>query len=398
MASQEGLRQSSLSHSAFQKRTESQSADYEESLKQWLTLSLVPGMSSRQFNFLLDRFGSPQAILNTRKQSLIQAGLNQQIASTIFQHGLRFGKTLDDKIAGALRWLEGKHHKLLTRFSTDYPEFLSRIPDPPPVLYLKGDPSLLHRPQLAMIGSRNPSGGGRRNARMFASELARAGLTITSGLAMGIDAESHKGALGHLGSTIAVLGTGIDRIYPAMHKEIFHHVAEQGLLVSEFPLGTPPLKMNFPRRNRIISGLSMGVLVVEAGLKSGSMITARYALEQGREVYAIPGSIHNPVARGCHKLISEGARLVEKAGDIFEECGSLLETVMQQTTETSQSEKNLDPVMQQILSLMGYDLVQPDQVILETGLASEQVIAALSNLELQGLIQREGSGYILTRA
>jgi len=142
----------------------------------------------------------------------------------------------------------------------------------------------------------------------------------------------------------------------------------------------------------------MGVLVVEAGLKSGSMITARYALEQGREVYAIPGSIHNPVARGCHKLISEGARLVEKAGDIFEECGSLLETVMQQTTETSQSEKNLDPVMQQILSLMGYDLVQPDQVILETGLASEQVIAALSNLELQGLIQREGSGYILTRA
>lgn len=249
-----------------------------------------------------------------------------------------------------------------------------------------------------MVGSRNPTGSGRRNARMFAGELARAGLTITSGLAMGIDAESHTGALGHQGSTIAVLGTGIDRIYPAMHKEIFQHLAEQGLLVSEFPIGTPPVKMNFPQRNRIISGLSMGVLVVEASLKSGSMITARYALEQGREVYAIPGSIHNPVARGCHKLISEGARLVEKAGDIFEECGSLLETVMQQNTCAPLSEKNLDPVMQQILSLMGFDLVQPDQIVLETGFASEQVIAALTNLELQGLIMREKGGYIRANA
>ena len=393
MASQEGHRQSSLSNSAFQK-----SVHTDESLKQWLILSLVPGMSSRQFNFLLDRFGSPQAIFDTGKQSLIHAGLNQQLASSIVQHGKRVNKALDDIIARTLRWLEGEGHKLLTCLSPDYPEFLSRIPDSPPILYLKGEPALLHRPQLAMVGSRNPSGSGRRNARMFAGEFARAGLTITSGLAMGIDAESHTGALGHLGSTIAVLGTGIDRIYPAMHKEIFQRIAEQGLLVSEFPLGTPPVKMNFPRRNRIISGLSMGVLVVEASLKSGSMITARYALEQGREVYAIPGSIHNPVARGCHKLISEGARLVEKAGDIFEECGSLLESVMQQNTLAPESEKNPDPVMQQILSLMGYDLVQPDQVVIETGLASEQVNAALTNLELQGFIQREGSGYILARA
>lgn len=393
MASQEGHRQSSLNNSAFQK-----SAHNEESLKQWLILSFVPGISSRQFNFLLDRFGSPQVILDTSKQSLIQAGLNIQMASSINQQGKRADKTLDDMLARTLRWLEGEGHKLITCLSPDYPGLLSRIPDSPPLLYLKGDPTLLHRPQLAMVGSRNPSGSGRRNARMFSGELARAGLTITSGLAMGIDAESHAGALGHMGSTIAVLGTGIDRIYPAIHKEIFQRIAEQGLLVSEFPLGTPPVKMNFPRRNRIISGLSMGVLVVEASLKSGSMITARYALEQGREVYAIPGSIHNPVARGCHKLISEGARLVEKAGDIFEECGSLLESVIQQNTQTPQSEHNLDPVMQQILSLMGYDLVQPDQVILETGFASEQVIAALTNLELQGLIQREGSGYILTRA
>ena len=359
-------------------------------------LSFVPGIYSRHINALLERIGSPQAIFNSSKQTLQKAGLDEKLASAVFQSGRHPDDDLKKALEKTLRWAGQAGHSILTRQCQDYPAFLARIPDPPPLLYLKGDPALLYRPQLAMVGSRNPSAGGRRNARWFAGELSRAGITIISGLAMGIDAESHGGALGNSGSTIAVLGTGIDRVYPARHADLFGRIAEQGLLVSEFPLGTAPVRMNFPRRNRMISGLSMGVLVVEASLKSGSMITARYALEQGREVYAIPGSIHNPVARGCHKLISQGAKLVEKVEDIVEECGGMLEAVRQQVAAVNKlDDQLLDNEMKQVLKVIGFDVVFPDQIMSETGLASEQVSAALTNLELQGLILRQGGGFTL---
>jgi DNA processing protein len=204
-----------------------------------------------------------------------------------------------------------------------YPPLLREIPQAPPVLFVHGDPDCLRVPQLAMVGTRNPTPSGRETARQFAAHLAGAGMIITSGLALGIDAAAHQGALAGGGRTIAVMGTSLDRVYPAKHRDLARAIAERGALVSELPTGTPALAENFPRRNRLISGLALGVLVVEAALQSGSLITARLALDQGREVFAIPGSIHNPLAKGCHALIRQGAKLVETANDIVEELGAL---------------------------------------------------------------------------
>ena len=203
-----------------------------------------------------------------------------------------------------------------------YPGLLREIPDPPPLLYVRGDPAALVRPQIAITGSRNPTAGGRRNAEEFANALSRAGLTVTAGLALGIDASAHHAAIQAGGCTIGVMGTGIDRVYPSQHRELAHNIARQGAIVSELPLGSAPRRENFPRRNRIISGMSVGVLVVEAGIHSGSLITARLGAEQGREVFAIPGSIHSPLARGCHALIRQGAKLVENTSDVLEEIGA----------------------------------------------------------------------------
>ena len=222
----------------------------------------------------------------------------------------------DPDWAGAeadMRWLEGPRNALLTIADPAYPARLRELPNPPSALFLHGDPELLALPQLAVVGSRSPSTGGRRTAQAFAADLAAAGLAIGSGLASGIDAAAHEGALSVDGLTLAVTGTGLDRVYPARHRELAHRVAMNGLLVSEFPTGTPPLPANFPRRNRILAGLALGTLVVEAATQSGSLITARLAAENGREVFAIPGSIHNPLSRGCHQLIRQGAKLVETA-------------------------------------------------------------------------------------
>lgn len=291
-------------------------------------------------------------------------------------------------------WLEAPGNHLVALDDPRYPDLLRQIPDPPPVLYVHGDPELLGNLQLAIVGSRNPSRGGLENARAFASHLAGAGLTITSGLALGIDAEAHRGALAAGGTTIAVTGTGLDRVYPARHHDLAHAIAEHGALVSEFPPGTPPRPAHFPQRNRIISGLALGTLVVEAARRSGSLVTARHALEQGREVFAIPGSIHNPLARGCHALIRQGAKLVETAEDILEELGALAgAAVPEHATRTSpEPPASLDPEYQRLLDALGHDPVSIDDLVRRSGLTAESVSSMLLILELQGYVAPEAGG------
>jgi DNA processing protein len=273
---------------------------------------------------------------------------------------------------------------------------LREIPDPPPLLFVHGDPEVLHTPQLAMVGSRNPSVSGSETAREFAYHLATSGLSITSGLAIGIDGASHAGALDAGGITIAVTGTGLDRVYPASQHDLAHRIAEQGALVSEFPPQTQVKSGNFPRRNRIISGLALGTLVVEAAHKSGSLITARLASEQGREVFAIPGSIHNPMARGCHRLIRQGAKLVETANDVLEELAPLLQELEplphQGTQESLELRDELDAEYQLLLKCMGFDPTPIDLLIERSGLTAEVVSSMLILLELEGHVSSAPGG------
>ena len=295
-----------------------------------------------------------------------------------------------------MAWLQQPGCHLLTLADPAYPLLLKQIPDPPPLLYVQGDPARLSQPQLAIVGSRNPTPSGIANAREFAACLARAGLTITSGLAVGIDGAAHQGALEH-GQTLAIAGTGLDRVYPARHKALAHRILAGGALVSEYPPGTQAKPENFPRRNRIISGLSVGTLVVEATPRSGSLITARLALEQGREVFAIPGSIHNPQARGCHALIREGAKLVESAKDIIEELGSLLASLTPASDLPASLEQadaaGLEPEYQKLLESMGFDPISVDQLISRTGLTPESVSSMLLLLELDGHVSSAPGGY-----
>jgi DNA processing protein len=292
-------------------------------------------------------------------------------------------------------WLEDSYNHLLAITDPAYPPLLREIPDPPPLLFVRGDETLLCAPQLAVVGSRNPSHGGCENARAFSDTLARAGLLITSGLALGIDACAHEAALAAGGQTIAIAATGLDRVYPAAHRELAHRIAAQGALVSEFPLGTPPRREHFPRRNRLISGLSLGVLVVEAAIKSGSLITARLAAEQGREVFAIPGSIHSPLARGCHALIRQGAKLVETAPDILEELGALARFAgVSPVRATTAPGMPTDAAQQALLELMGYDPVEIDTLIVRSGLTPGGVSSMLLQMELCGLIEARPGGKV----
>jgi len=266
---------------------------------------------------------------------------------------------------------------------------LKEISDPPSILYVQGDIELLSQWKIAIVGSRNPSRSGRDTAFEFGCFLAQGDIAICSGMAMGIDAAAHQGALSGRGKTIAVVGTGLDRIYPAKHRDLAHDIVENGLMISEFPLGTPPRPENFPRRNRIISGLSLGTLVVEAATKSGSLITARQALEQGREVFAIPGSIHNPLARGCHQLIREGAKLVETASDIIEELGALAAVSLPTAAsfEADKSDHELDGDYQVLLDCLAYDPIEVDSLIQQSGLTADAVSSMLLLLELQGQVE-----------
>jgi DNA processing protein len=296
-------------------------------------------------------------------------------------------------------WLQQADHHLVSLGDAGYPELLAGIPGPPERLYVIGDPEYLHLPALAIVGSRNPTAGGKRNAFDFARHLGATGFCIVSGLAQGIDAAAHRGALAAGAPTVAFLGHGIDRVYPASNHELAREIARHGALVSEFPLGTPPHRSLFPQRNRLISGISLGTLVVEAARRSGSLITARLAADQGREVFAIPGSIHNPLSRGCHQLIRQGAKLVEEADDIVAElaplAGALLhaidesETAGESTREISASE---DGEYAQLLDVLGHDPVGTDEIVRRSGLTIDQVSSMLLILELEGKIEKLSGG------
>ncbi|MEQ1440376.1 DNA-processing protein DprA [Fontimonas sp. SYSU GA230001] len=285
-----------------------------------------------------------------------------------------------------LDWLAQPGRTLLTLADPRYPAALREAAGAPPVLFVQGDPDWLGLPQLALVGSRNASPQGLENARAFAAELARRGLVITSGLALGIDGAAHRGALEAGGGTIAVCGTGLDRVYPARHRDLAHEIAARGALLSEFPLGVPALSENFPRRNRIISGLSMGVLVIEAARESGSLITARLALEQGREVFAIPGSIHNPLARGCHALIRQGAKLVESVDDVLEELGPLLgaRRAAERAGGPAAVPDAGDGAAAEVLRALGDDVLPVDVLATRVRQPIDRLQAALTRLELAG--------------
>jgi DNA processing protein len=309
----------------------------------------------------------------------------------------KFLAVTKEQLEADVRWLQAERHHLIPITAPEYPSLLKEIYDPPLALYAIGDIELLTAPQLAIVGSRNPTASGRDTAFEFAKALAGSGLVITSGLALGVDAASHEGALAAGGQTIAVCGTGLDRVYPARHRDLARQIACQGLLLSEFPLGTAPQAQNFPMRNRIISGLSVGTLVVEAALRSGSLITARSALQQGREVFAIPGSIHNPLARGCHSLLKNGAKLVETADDVLEELASLLALSLPQSISEEIENSDAAPILDEehyaVLENVGYELTPIDLLVERTGFPVAAVASMLLMLELQGLVQSATGGY-----
>jgi DNA processing protein len=290
-----------------------------------------------------------------------------------------------------LSWLEQDNNSVITVHDSNYPAQLKEIADPPPLLFVRGNPELLSLPQIAIVGSRNPSTSGLEIAFNFAKTLSHNGFVITSGLALGIDAASHRGALKANGYTIAVAGTGLDRVYPAKHKDLATDIVNTGAIISEFPPGTTAKANHFPRRNRIISGLSLGLLVVEAAKQSGSLITARMALEQNREVFAIPGSIYNPLARGCNALIREGAKLVETSQDILDE----ISQYNQQDENTSQPtmQSTLDLEQQTLLNLVMFSPTSIDALVENTNQSVEVISSMLLILELQGYVEATPGGY-----
>ncbi len=365
----------------------------------WLTLAHLPGLGYRGRIMLVERFASIETLFAADRPSLHAAFEDE----SIFSVGHADPPVAIDAIlsgpkpatfAADLAWLTEEDHHLVTWSDSDYPPLLREIPDPPAVLYVNGQRESLNHPQLAIVGSRNPTPLGAQNASAFARSLVQSGLSITSGLALGIDAAAHRGALEAGGTTIAVAGTGLDRVYPARHRELAHTIAARGALVSEFPIGTPARAGNFPVRNRLISGLSLGVLVVEAAVQSGSLITARLAGEQGREVFALPGSIHSPLARGCHALIRQGAKLVETAVHILEELGPLAQIAQGQPRPViSTNAPALAPLERQLLDCLGYDPMHVDAVIDRSGLTADTVSSILLQLELRGLVLAGPSGY-----
>lgn len=337
-------------------------------LASWLALNQISGLGNEGLRRLLQAFGTPAHIFATPAHALRQV-VKPAVADAIAQ-GVD-----EEALAPIATWLEDPNNFVVTLADPDYPQALLNISDPPLLLYVKGQRALLNRPTLAVVGSRNASAQGLKNAEAFAQAASTAGLCIASGMAHGIDAAAHRGGLRGTSSSIGVIGTGLDKVYPAANRELAHQLALEGALISEFPLGTPPLAANFPRRNRIISGLSLGCLVVEASLQSGSLITARMALEQGREVFAIPGSIHSPQAKGCHYLIKQGAKLVECAQDILEELGRFSIVPISPVTL---------PECHPLFEHMGFDPVDMDSLCQRSGLTIEAVSAILLQLELQG--------------
>ena len=342
-------------------------------LAAWLRLTLTLGIGGETQRKLLKAFGPPPSIFSTSAAGLARV-LPPGDAERLLSHDAAAG------IDAALAWARQAGNRILTLADAEYPQRLLDTADPPTVLYAKGRLELLNQPSLAVVGSRNATPQGAANAEAFAAALADAGLSVVSGLALGIDAAAHRGALRGPGSTIAVIGTGIDRVYPARNRDLAREIAERGVVVSEFPLGTPALKENFPRRNRLIAGLALGCLVVEAAERSGSLITARLAGEQGRDVFAIPGSIHSPLSKGCHKLIKQGAKLVDDVRDILEETGF---AVSGRPTFPPARDDGADAAL---LAHLGHDACDIDTLCARSGLTAEKLYAILLQLELDGRI------------
>jgi DNA processing protein len=338
------------------------------SLASWVILSQIPGLGNEGLRRLLQAFGSPDAVLQASVSSLTQY-VKPAVARSIADGAD------ESALAPVVAWLDDPLNRILSIADAEYPQHLLNTADPPLLLYVKGRLDLLNARALAVVGSRNASAQGLRNAEAFAKSISDAGLCIVSGMAHGIDAAAHIGGLEGIGSSIAVVGTGLDKVYPAANRELAHRLAQNGTLVSEFSLGTPPLAANFPRRNRIISGLSLGCLVVEASLQSGSLITARLALEQGRDVFAIPGSIHSPHSKGCHALIKQGAKLVENAQDILEELGYRSSATVPDTASNHP-----------LFAHLGFDPLDLDSLAQRSGLTIAELSAILLQLELDGHI------------
>lgn len=373
----------------------------QDGLAAWLRLMATEGVGTQTARDLLTHFGLPEEIFNAGFSAL-QKRIPEKIARIL---SAPIAPDIQTHIEQTLAWAAQENNHVITLADTSYPQALLRIADPPTLLYAKGNSALLNKPSIAIVGSRNASAQGMLNADRFAQNLSDARLTVVSGLALGIDTGAHTGALQsakaankatNIGSSIAVVGTGLDIVYPAANRALAHQLADVGCIISEYPLGTPAIAHNFPRRNRIISGLSLGVLVVEAAAQSGSLITARSALEQGREVFAIPGSIHSPLAKGCHQLIRQGAKLVESAQDILEELRwdhPLLQASPSNATQIAASNLS-DPKLQSLLENMGHDALSVDQLVARSGLPVASVQAALLHLEMQGHIECLAGGQV----
>lgn len=362
-----------------------------EELGAWLRLALTPGLGNTAARKLLAAFGSAQAIFEQTAGSLRQLVSDKLADALLTEPG-----TLAAQRQATLQWLQaGDEHQVVTLGDPAYPPALLDIEDPPSMLYMAGatgspawDAIKNRAPCLAMVGSRNPTPQGEDNARQFAKVFGASGVCVVSGLALGIDGAAHDGALLGGGTTIAVVGTGLDRVYPKKHLDLAHRIAQHGLIISEYPLGTPPLTANFPKRNRVISGLAQGTLVVEAALKSGSLITARLAAEQGKDVFAIPGSIHSPQSRGCHALIKQGAKLVESAQDVLEELRLPHAAAAAGVWVDSQA----DPEETPLLAAMGFDPASLDALQARTGLPTPELQAQLLALELDNRVARLPGG------
>ena len=346
-------------------------------LASWLQLSLTPGLGPATLRKLLQQFGLPQAVLARKRSELSLLAPPAALAALD-------SEPVANAVARALAWAAEPGHAVITLADETYPRLLLEIADPPPLLYARGRVELLQRSAIAIVGSRNATQQGAANAEAFARTLSEAGLTIVSGLALGIDAAAHRGGLQGAGSTVAVLGTGIDIIYPQRNAALAAEIAVRGLIVSEFPLGSAPSAQNFPRRNRLISGLARGCLVVEAAVASGSLITARAAADQGRDVFAVPGSIHSPLAKGCHVLIKSGAKLVESAEDVLSELSGFRPSGFASTREPSRAAN--EQAAGGLLAHMGHDPVDVDSLCSRAGLSAEQVSSELLRLELDGRV------------
>lgn len=363
-------------------------ADRATLVADWLRLEQADGVGCRSAHALLSAFGSPGAIFSAGRAALsshLSSGQAQALCAPVTPR-------LTALVEATLAWLAQPGHHLLTFHDPRYPAALAEIPDPPLLLYVAGRIGMLARPLVAVVGSRNASVQGRLDAESFSAALSGAGLCVVSGLALGIDTAAHEGALRGPGSTIAVVGTGLDRVYPARNRALAHRIVEHGCIVSEYALGTPPLAANFPRRNRVISGLAAGVLVIEAAAQSGSLITAQMAAEQGREVFALPGSIHSALAKGCHRLIRDGAQLVETVDEVL-----LAMRVSPLTGLTQLKEKASDTRCEadaELLDAMGHEPVALDDLLLRLGGDTGELGSRLLDLELAGTIVQLPGGRV----